>query len=621
AEATIKPIVHSPGVFFEPQLPIHFYNDYWKVVTHVDVFSITPYLLNVESNINKTFNLCSRVQNVSELFVADLSDIINPAKVLLESNFIKSQSISHLISDQSSSRSKRALEFGGEILKFFFGTLDADDARKYDDAIAACQSNEQNLFSLMKENIHIVKSSINNFNETIFKLNVNEQKLNGRLSMMQYILSNISRNNNDLINIARLQGFNNLIESSLLTISNMLDNILNSVLFAKANILHPSILSPSKLLIELEKRSNHIKRNLDFPITLNINNIHTIIDVSKLTSYFYNNKLVFVLQIPLIAPTKFNLYKNIPLPTPHGQSEPLTFALISPSKNYLAITDDRLSYCLLDNMYECKLINNEYSICPQCSIFSSLSNPSCETRLLTEVTVTLPNECNSRLLYGTIDIWQPLNNNKWIYVQSKPNKLITKCGNFAKEYSLFGTGVLTLTEDCIAYCKTIQLIPTTMFTISINSDLHLDFDITQDDCCKRDLFNNTIPYLSPVSLTSIDLESLRHASHKLDNLETELNKAQKQSHIIKYGSYYTSTTYVLTILFILFCVYKCCRYLTRKQTSNRCINVFRCNNRKLTNSKISKSIELSEVSIDDKKSVKSLPPSVKHLSNRNLSNY
>lgn len=49
-------------------------------------------------------------------------------------------------------------------------------------------------------------------------------------------------------------------------------------------------------------------------------------------------------------------------------------------------------------MYECKLINNEYSICPQCSIFSSLSNPSCETRLLTEVTVTLPNEFEKHIL-------------------------------------------------------------------------------------------------------------------------------------------------------------------------------------------------------------------------------
>ncbi|XP_075990317.1 uncharacterized protein LOC142985967 [Anticarsia gemmatalis] len=262
--------------------------------------------------------------------------------------------------------------------------------------------------------------------------------------------------------------------------------------------------------------------------------VTNIIDLSQLIAYYYNNKIMFVIQIPLINPTRFNVYKNLPLPTPQEGNNFLTYVLIHPSKLYIAITDDRLNYAMLDDITSCKSVNTNYMICPLPSILSTINNPSCESKLLTEVTLSLPDICHNKLIYGNINIWQKLNNGKYIFVQSKPNKLTLKCNHNIKDYSLQGTGLLSLENDCIAYFRTLQFYPSHTYKRILPSQLSINYDITEDDCCKCNILNDSLHEISPVSLTNIDLESFKLASHKLDSLENQINNVKNQSHIIKY---------------------------------------------------------------------------------------
>lgn len=524
------------------------------------------------------------------------------------------QSLAHLINNnQSPNKVKRSLEFGGEILKFFFGTLDADDARKYDAAIESCRKSETELYNLFKDNIHIIKSTINNFNSTIYKLNQNELRLNTQINNMNGILSQITQTDNILLHISKINNLLNIIESSLLAISNLLDTTVNAILFSKVNVLHPSVISPTNLYNELIKHINQMNKRLDFPLQLNIHNINSLIDVSKLSSYYYNNKIVFSLQIPLITPDKFTVYKNIPLPTPHDESHIQTFALIQPSNSYTALSDDRIHYTMFNNLDDCKFINNNYSICELPTIISSINNPNCESKLLTEVVISLPSECNAKLLFGQIDIWHKLKNNRWIYVQSNINKLTIKCNDDITEHSIIGTGIVKLTENCIGYSKTIQLLPTSTYQFSIKSAINISFDITKDDCYKREIFNKSLPHLTPITLSKVNLDSLKYANHQLDNLEFELNNLQKESHFIKYGSYYSTFTYILIVLLFLFLAYKSFKCFRNCSNNSRyCVQIFnQCNNKKSSkhNSKITNSIEMTDVSTSEEEinSIKSLP--------------
>ncbi|KAH9634328.1 hypothetical protein HF086_011588 [Spodoptera exigua] len=617
-ESEILPVIHSPGLYFDPTTNIFFYNDFWKIVTHVDVNSIEPHLNEIDKLIVKSSLLCSKIEPEE---YSNCRDIFNSIEVLLETNYVKAHSLSHIISKDTANRFKRALEFGGEILKFFFGTLDAEDARNYDAAIDACEKNDNEIFRLMKDNIHIVKSSINSFNSTITKLNQNEVKLNSQINKLNQILSLVTTNNDKVLLLTKLNNLVNIIEGSLLTISNFLDTIVNAILFSKANILHPSILSPSKLFHELSLRSSSINNKLDFPVPLTLDNIHTIIDVSKLISYYYNNRIFFILQIPLIYPIKYVVYKIIPLPTPHDNTNPNTFALITPSKSYIALTDDRLHYSLFDNLQQCSNVNNEHMICPLGSVYSSITNPCCETKLLTEVNLSLPSECNSKLIYGDVDIWQTLNNNKWIYVQSKLNKLTVQCDKSdMKDHPIIGTGILKLTDDCVAFSKTIRLEPSVSTNFVITDQLKVDFDITQDDCCKKDIFNKSIPLLSPLSLSNINLDSLKHSYNQLDDLENELNKINNESHFVKYSGYYSSLTIVCIILIFLFILYKIyvkCLSRSNSRQNPCCIQIFnQCNTQRVlkNETKCHNSIELTEIS-ESNGSTQSIPD---NLSKRNL---
>lgn len=161
----------------------------------------------------------------------------------------------------------------------------------------------------MKDNIHVVRSTINSFNASIQKLNNNEILLNKQIEKLNYIFASSSRTNNNILNLEKINSMFNIIEGSLLSISNVLDTILNSILFAKANILHPYVITPKKLYNELSN-NGQLKRTTEFPVSLTLQNIHTIIDLSKLTVYYYNNKLMFIIQVPLMSPIKFNLYKE-----------------------------------------------------------------------------------------------------------------------------------------------------------------------------------------------------------------------------------------------------------------------------------------------------------------------
>lgn len=560
---TIEPITHSPGIYFDPTFVTRFYNDYWNVITHIDVIPIKPYLEKIEKSLLDISFTCNKFQEYSFLHM-DCNDTVNPLAILISVNTLKYDSLSHLVSAnepyKQTRRYKRGLiNFGGKVLNFLFGTLDADDAKKYDEAFAAVEENEQQIYSYMQENIHVVQSTVHAFNDSIAKLNENEKKINEQLQKLNKLLYNHTKDIDELKNGEKINSIFNLIESSLMSVSNVLDTILNSILFAKTNILHPYVLTPSRLYEELLK-SQINQEDIRFPVDLSLQTIHSIIDLSKLTAYYYNNKIVFVMKIPLVSYVKYNIYKNLPLPTPRLQNHLDTYVLIHPTKPYTAISDNRLNYALLDSVSDCQDVNDEYRICPLPSVLSTTNNPTCETKLMTDVTQTLPKMCESRVIYGNINLWQKLNNGSYIYVQSKPNKLNVKCsGNTqTNDYTIQGTGILKLEKGCVAYFQTLQFKPSLTYMTTLPSQVNVNFNIIEDDCCKFILENSSSHMLTPITLDNVNLESLKSASDKLDQMEQNMQTHQEleiMPHIVKYGSYYSSFTIISIALIMSFIVY------------------------------------------------------------------
>lgn len=596
----ITPIVNSPGLYFDSIGILKYYNDYWNIITYSDLSYIKPHIENVKSSLNVVRSTCQKYPSYQ--MSLECSNILSPLQNLFNTVNDNYMSLHHLTSPDFNHREKRSAWFGigGPILKQLFGSLDEDDAKTFSDAINAVQDDQRHLASLMKDNIHVITSTISTFNSTVSKLNQNENTLNHNIQALNKVLESISENTNKLeVNSHLVMSFSAL-ESSLMLLNYKLKDLIDSILFGKQNIIHPSILSATKLFEVLNNNSNNLIRKVDFPVPLILDNMHTLLDISEISSFVNKEKLIFVIKIPLVYPAEYNLYHVYALPTPHEMSNPISFAMINPTTKYLAITEDKLVYSNINSVSECKVLQSKYYLCKLGNVYSVMTNPICEVTILTQYVNKMPESCSYKIVLGNIDIWQKISNNRWIYVQSDITKLTVNCDHqIVKDYEIIGTGILKVPKNCKAYHKLLQFIPTNEHTTTLYLPSP-NFDIIHDDCCAKSKFNHSLPLLTHIKLSDINLDSLQYASHKLNQVNEELTKIEEQPHYIKYNYYYNLITSLLSVSLGVFVLYKCIKRHSKRRNNhtNCCVKIFNhCYNNKPA---ISANIEMStsEESID-----------------------
>lgn len=539
--------------------------------------------------------LVSLCQNsISSKIKTDCLNSLSSLRNQHTNNIKKFASISYLIDGNQHKIVKRGLiDAGGSVLKTLFGTLDNDDAIKYSEAIDQVQSDEKKLAHLMRDNIHIIKSTISTFNSSISKLSENEKRLNQNLEVINKAFDQLANSNDKLEIKSQLNLLLNSLESFIISLSFDIEDVNNAILFSKLNVLHPTVLSPQQLYNELDQHKNNMPKHCEFPISLSLQNVHELVDISKLICYYYKDKIVIIVRIPLVLPQTYHLFHVIPLPVPYDITKPDTYALIAPSKSYVTITADRMFYSLRDSVGDCKLIDNKCYVCElsDVSILSVVANPVCETTLLTEIVSKIPKSCDVKLFKGDVDVIFKISGNRWVYVQSAPAQCHITCDNDPVSYNevLFGTGFLSLPRKCKAFYKTMQFTPSEI--VSTNSSLNISsYNIIQDDCCEKVVKNKTLSNLRLSKLSNVDnLDSLVHASVYLDSFEKELNEIESPTHFHKYGVHYLSGGYIFIVFMLLFIVVKnrksLCKY--KESSSGCCIKIYnQCNNKKKIESRL-----------------------------------
>ncbi|XP_028164770.1 uncharacterized protein LOC135081622 [Ostrinia nubilalis] len=581
----VTTIVSSSGLYFDKLLDVKFINSYWKVVTYLDIGHINPNLDKVEVLFEKITAYCNSF--ASSKINSECTNSLTALRNQHLDNVNKFSSVSYLLSDdEPKGRVKRGLiDFGGSLLKTFFGTLDTEDAVKFSQAINDVQSDEKKLAYLMKDNIHVIKSTISSFNNSISKVNENEKHLMKNMEVIHNILENVSNSNDKLEIKSQINSLLTSLESIILTLSFDIDDVNNAILFAKLNVLHPTVLNPYQLYSELDKHRNSLPKHSELPVSLTLQNIHELIDISKLICFYHLNKIIIIVNIPLVLPQVYNLHNVIPLPAPYDISKPDTFVLIAPNTPYIAITGDHMFYSQIRDLSECKMISEKCYVCELVNVYSTIANPTCETILLTEIVNRLPDNCNVKLLHGSVDVFHKLTNNRWLFVQSEPGKCHISCDSQSDDPNviLFGTGILTIPKNCKAFYKTLQFIPTGETVIKNISNTISNFNIILDDCCEKAKHNRTLNKLPFSKLENVNnLDSLLHASLHLDSLEQDLNKLDNPSHLERYGIHYISVSYFISGIFLIYIIYRNRRLFCKSNRNQRCcIQIFnQCNNKK-----------------------------------------
>lgn len=206
---------------------------------------------------------------------------------------------------------------------------------------------------------------------------------------------------------------------------------------------------------------------------------------------------------------------------------------ILPSTNYIAISQNKLQYCTINNLEKCKEISIKDYICQHIEPLSSVHvKPVCETELLF-VKSSIPKSCDTRVSVIEGEIWHRLReSNQFIYILPNPTTITVNCkGQSPVDATLLKTGIISLSTGCKAFTSTTIL---TTFDRTFKSEFISvlpEFDIITDDCCNKVKPNESHVHLIPLRSNNLNLEELKVASHKLDHI-SKLAKNLKNTESI-----------------------------------------------------------------------------------------
>lgn len=415
----------------------------------------------------------------------------------------------------------------------------------------------------MKSQIQVVRSTIENFNNTI----TNVEKNNIIFRKNFKLLNNYSKNNTnkifDLQMKQQLEEHVTLLTLLVTEFKNELDSLINAVLFAKSNILHPVLITPAQFIDELRKSIPNLPQLTSYPLALEDQNAVELLSLINVKVHEANSIIIFAISIPLVTLTDYELFHLIPLPTKTPNNNSI---FILPNSKYLAISNNKALYTHLDEIDNCKSLSSNYHICPVSNpVISTHSKPNCETEILLNPS-KIPYSCDTRLSKMPKETWYKLTYpNKWIYSLKQPIFITINCnGETPVDLKLNKLGTISLNQNCKAYTPSTILTTQNFANHSGFSKYQTflpTFDITQDNCCQN---ISEINFPAPLTLNefndiNFDHDSLRIASHKLGKIKEDLSKIENKENIvtkITNNSYFSYIFMTIVKMILIFLVYK-----------------------------------------------------------------
>lgn len=460
-------------------------------------------------------------------------------------------------------RSKRGLINGiGSIFKSITGNLDSSDGEHYNECIDKINRDEREIESLLKNQISVTTSVIKNFNSTIQNLQIDEETFNKNIDEIQNSLINIS---DDLAfyeaQINTLDLCQSLMESFVF-LEESLDDILNAITFARLKILHSSIITPTDLIYSLQDISKSLSKT-NLPLPTYTSNVAQYLEIIELEAYQSDNKIVFILKIPLIEPETFTLYRIFPIPILDNRTG--IYHILPSNLKYIARDDDSLSYVLPQDINKCKPLKPYVKICSNLLQYPIDSDAICEAQLLRQ-SDKLPKTCETSILLASGYNIQEVEMNYWLISISDPLPVTIRCNNKELVTEMIRrNSLLKLQPFCNGFIGTTR-IQSKPFVEKYKNVTYKNHQIKIPyECCKHLPEKIHVPELKPLKLNKIDVEDLNAVHNRLSQYSEELDRLVQQPFVTKHIHWFT----IVTISFIIFLIilYICCK--CRRKKPNR----------------------------------------------------
>jgi hypothetical protein len=434
----------TPGIYFEDLGHVTLSTTTWTILVYVPVQMAGSEIISLELYTHYIDGICAKLavkrwtacNYFSELMTSKLQQIRNTQKLLFD--IVQER--------ESEERHRRGLfNFTGKVSKALFGTMDDDDAQFYHDHIEHLEQGSTTLTQLLKKQLIVVKSTLGSVNATLIDVEYNEHKMREGLVALQ---SHVATFGTQVENATHLLSLKVTLEDHIVraldaaeAVLRNLDILVGSIATAQKGALAPRVISPSMLLDALRNSSSFFPSDITLPFPLSKDYIHMIYQLCEVRVYVREQRIGYVISVPLVHKRTFNVLKVIPIPMRVDLDK---FVYIDVGESVLCIDQAKQYYFGMaeGQLAECKTIKPRQHVCThQRTLLSAAVVESCAVMMLQRKD-TIPPICDTRILRFSHTVWTQLGNNTWIYFAPHSDTLTILCPNDNPiDVTVRGTGI------------------------------------------------------------------------------------------------------------------------------------------------------------------------------------
>ena len=168
----------------------------------------------------------------------------------------------------------------GELSKILFGTMDDDDAKYYNDQIKLFKQTSEDMNTLLRQQLSVVKSSLGAVNNTLTDVECNENLLKEGKSRVTKYMDTIRSVTNEKMNLfsmkIEVEGHLLRVNNAINVLERNLDLLIDSVMNAQKGVLQPQIISPITMMEALIKSVSAFPNDTNLPFPLSKDSAHFI---------------------------------------------------------------------------------------------------------------------------------------------------------------------------------------------------------------------------------------------------------------------------------------------------------------------------------------------------------
>ncbi|XP_060855486.1 uncharacterized protein LOC132933186 [Metopolophium dirhodum] len=541
---TDEKLTTQAGLYFENQGPMKIMTTQWTIVASYDISHFYERKNVIDEYMGATYKLCNYLKdrNITQTNCETIYSLTKLVAFIAEE---KRNIIYETIGRSRITKRGFPLKMIAKAAQIIFGLCDQ--------------------FCVLRHNANVKKRIDTNTSEVndvgkqlrVIKLEDEHERGPAVLIDLNDAIHQLTNMTNEL-NIKSYLAYHffqtNLVLQLYLSETTMLFDVIQA---AKVGLVHPSLMSAPELLKQFMVIKIGLPSGTDLPMELNVNNVEEMMPLSDITIYYSDDKIVFIITVPLVYQHELTLFQLIPIPICNQNN----CLYVKPNHKYLAISKSKELYSTYDEIdrSQCKHAN-DFLMCPEIYPLHPRSvRPVCEVLLLQDPK-EVPESCEIMHVQLQTNLFHKLKfKNDWIYATPGETVFIT-CDHDkrSKNHFLEGVGILSINETCRAYATRDILIPHKIEMDNEYVDFIPNSKIRESTEAYIGLNNNILKNKHVRTNQMFDLNIVAQSTSEIKekmsrDVEAEEIKTSKTKH--DYLLYVISAiTIVSLILFLVSCI-------------------------------------------------------------------